>query len=363
MPDDRSRPPAWLSDRPTIRWAAYAWALVGFALAFLLLWRGLGYVRLVLAPLTLALFPAAILTPIAAWLEDHRWPPALAAFAVLFLFVAVLAGIFTLMATQIQSELTGLVDQLRTGYEQLQNRLGSFGILPEPKSLFDGVTGGNGSGGGGGDGGGSAQAAVGAARKVAELATQFFLFLVAAFFFIKDRDLIATWTLDRFPGRQRGDAAEVGAQMWRSVSSYIRGQTMIATFDGVFVAIGLLILGIPLAIVLGALVFFGAFVPVVGSIAAGTVAVGVALATEGLVPALITLAIIVGVQQFEGNVLAPYILGRELSLHPLVVLVAIIAGAALLGAWGALIAVPLTASIHRAASYIDSNHREPAAEV
>lgn len=350
MADSGGRPAAWRSDRPTIRWGAYAWALVGLALAFALAWRGLGYVRIVVVPLSLALFPAAILTPPAQWLEDRGVPAALAAFVVLLGFLAVLGGIVWVMVVQIQSQLTGLVDQFESTYEQLQQRFNTLPFLPEPNALF-----------GGGSGGGSAatDAALRAATATVRFFTELFIFLVASFFYIKDRRRITAFLRRLFPPPRRDDAEAVGDRVWDTVSAYIRGQTIIATIDGVLVAIGLLIAGIPLAVVLGAVVFFGAFIPTVGSIAAGAVAVAVALLAEGFVAALITLAIIVGVQQFEGNVLAPYILGREVEVHPLVILAVITAGAVLLGPWGAIIAVPLAASVYRTADYVRGHQQTP----
>lgn len=345
-----ARRPPWESERPTIRWGAYAWALVGFGLAFVLIWRGLGYVRIVVVPLTLAVFPAAVLTPVARWLEDRGFPPAAAAFTVLSLFVALLAGLGVLLTVQIQGQLEGLVDQMRSAYEQLEERASSLPFLPEPASLFGG-----GNGGSGGDSGGSpvgAQTAMAALAGLGRFVTEFLLFLVATFFYVKDRDQLAGWLRHLFPRSRQGDAENIGGRIWESVSGYIRGQAIVAMVDGVLVAVGLWIAGIPLAAALGGLVFVGAFAPVVGSIVAGAVAVLVALVTKGFASALIALAIVVAVQQIEGNVLAPIVLGRELRLHPLVVLGAITAGAVLLGPFGAVVAVPLAASIHRAASYV-----------
>jgi len=122
----------------------------------------------------------------------------------------------------------------------------------------------------------------------------------------------------------------------------------------VLFAIGLMLLGVPLAWVLGMIVALGAFVPVVGSIVAGAIGVLVAFVSNGLTTGLLTLALIVGVQQLEGNVLAPYVLGRELEVHPLVVLIAVTLGAALLKPFGALIGVPLAASLHQAGKYVRS---------
>lgn len=349
-----ARLPVWRSERPAIRWAAYAWAFIGFAVAFVLLWRGLGYIRIVLVPFTLALFPAAILSPVAAWLEERGWPPALAAFAVLVVFLVVLSAILGLMVMQIQNQLSGLVEQLRSAYEQFVGRINDLPGVPSAGELFQGLRGGQ-------TGDGGAQAAISAVSSVTRLVVEFFLFLVASFFFVKDRDQIAHFIERLFPASIRNDVDEIGVQLWGTVSGYIRGQTIIAAVDGTFVAIGLFLLGIPLAIVLGAIVFFGAFVPVAGSIAAGAVAVLVALVTEGLTAAGITLAIIVGVQQLEGNVLAPVILGRAVEIHPLAILAAITIGGVLLGIWGAVIAVPLTASIYRAASYVRDHQQDDVA--
>jgi predicted PurR-regulated permease PerM len=199
---------------------------------------------------------------------------------------------------------------------------------------------------------GAGQAAVSAVRGALTFLVELVLGIVAVFFYVKDGDRIAGWLRGLFPPRHQDDASVIGAEVWSAVAGYIRGQAMIATVDGVLVAIGLLILGIPLAITLGVVVFVGAFVPTVGSIVAGAIAVAVALVTEGLVPAVITLAIIVGVQQLEGNILAPVVLGHELHLHPLAVLATITAGAILLGPFGAIVAVPLAASVTRAARYL-----------
>lgn len=367
--DTGSRAP-WRSGRPTIRWAAYAWAIVGFALAFVVVWRGLGYLRIVVAPLSLALFPAAILSPVAGRLERAGWPPAAAAGVLLAGFVLILVAILTAMGWQVQSQLSGLVDELRSSYEQLREQVSSVVSLPRPDDLFGGSSGGGSGGGssgaggsggaaGGGSGGGAAggapSVAVSFARTVTRFFTELLLFLVAIFFYVKDRDRIAGWIQSLFPSSRRDDVGDVQSRVWDTISAYIRGQTIVAAVDGVLVAIGLLIAGVPLAVPLGILVFFGAFIPVVGSITAGAVAVIVALVSGGLTTALITLAIIVGVQQFEGNVLAPVVLSRELELHPLAVLCAVTAGAVLLGPWGAIIAVPAAASVARIGSYVRRN--------
>ena len=384
--------------RPLVRWGVNAWLLVGMVVLFGVLWHVAGLLHVVVYPLVLAFFPAAVILPGARWLERRGAPPALAAFTVTAALVAVVIGLGTLVTVQVRSEMSGLTDKLGQSLEQVRTTvpflsdLDPAQLLPGGESSGDGggdtaegsgssdqasgasgeggSSEGGGSEGGGSEGGGSegggsegggsegsgspvnGDAAVRALRGTLTFLAELLLGIVAVFFYVKDGDAIARWLRDLFPNRHRDDAGVVGEQVWSAVSGYIRGQALVATVDGVLVAIGLLIVGVPLAITLGVLVLVGAFIPVVGSILAGAVAVAVALATKGLAAALITLAIVVGVQQLEGNVLAPIVLGRRLDLHPLAVLVAITAGAVLLGPFGAIVAVPLAASGVRAAGYV-----------
>lgn len=346
---------AWLRHpNPLVRWGGRAWLILGLLLVGWALWHVLGVTRLVVEPLVVALFPAGVLMPIVDWLDTHGWRRGAAAFVTTAVFLLVILAILALLGWQISQQLSGLADQVTTAYGDLRTRLGSPGWLPtklDPSTLLGAAGGGNGEGGGGGQNGGLGSVVL-FGRSVLEMSAQFFLGIVAVFFYLRDRRPIAHFLVGLFPDRHRQDAREIGQRSWRTVSDYIRGQTIVAITDGVLFAVGLLILGVPLAWVLGAIVAIGAYVPVVGSIVAGAIGVGVALVSKGLVTGLLTLALIVGVQQLEGNVLAPYVLGRELEVHPLVVLVSVTAGAALLGPFGALIGVPLAASLYQASGYI-----------
>lgn len=387
-------------ERALTRFGVNAWLFVGLAVAFWIAWHVAGLLRIVVFPLVLAIFPAAILMPVQRWLVARRAPRALAAFLSTSMLVLAVVGLITLVTVQIRSEISGLTDQLRTVIAQAQEHVPFLSDLdPEallgangsPDAGVDSDSGGaSGSGGqpsdeptsgasaspspspspspsesasesGGGSGatgaGTGSEAASRVLRGVLTFLAELLLGLVATFFYLKDGARIARWIEGFVPRRFRGDAEDVGEQAWESVSGYIRGQAIVAIVDGSLVAIGLLIVGVPLAITLGVLVTAGAFIPVVGSIVAGTLAVGVALATKGITTALIVLAIIVGVQQLEGNVLAPYVLGRRLDLHPLAVLVVITAGAVLLGPFGAIVAVPLAASFVRAARTLEIGTR------
>lgn len=357
----------WLDHpNPLVRWGGRAWLAVGLLLLGWALWHMAGAVRIVLVPLVVALFPAGILMSAVDGLERRRWNRGLASFAVTSGFVVVIVGLIAGLGWQVGQQTSNLAEQLAATWESLRSSLGDPTWLPRrldvasvltaasETSSGEGATGGaaTGSSGGADAADGGLGSVVFFGRSVMELAAQFFLGIVALFFYLRDRGTIASFLVALFPPDHQDDAREIARRTWDKVTSYIRGQTIVALVDGVLFAIGLVLLGVPLAWVLGAIVALGAYVPVVGSIVAGAVGVVVALVTEGVTTGLLALALIIGVQQLEGNVLAPYVLGRELEVHPLVVLVAVTAGAALLGPFGALIGVPLAASLHQAASYI-----------
>lgn len=351
---------AWLHHpNPLVRWGGRAWLLLGLLLVGWALWHAASLVRLVLEPLIVALFPAAVLLPLVDWLDARGWRRGVGATLVTAVFVVLVLGLLTLLGWQVSQQLSGLVDEVTVAYEDLRSTLGSPGWLPTdlaPSTLLDASEQAQDSSSGGGNGGGGGGGGLGSVvlfgRSVMEFGAQFFLGIVALFFYLRDREVIGRFLIGLFPARHQGHARVVGAQSWQTVADYVRGQTVVALADGVLFAIGLLFLGVPLAWVLGAIVAIGAYVPVVGSIVAGAIGVGVALVSGGLTTGLLALALIVGVQQLEGNVLAPYVLGRQLHVHPLVVLVAVTAGAVLLGPLGALIGVPVAASLYQASSYL-----------
>lgn len=353
----------WLQHpNPLVRWGGRAWLLVGLLLVAWAVWHVAGILRLVIVPLVVALFPAGVLMPVVDALDDRQWRRGAAAFAVTAGFLLVVVTLMALLGWQIGQQLSGLADQVTRTWQDLRSSLGSPAWLPsslDPASVLGGAAGGaSGSGasgggqGGGGGGGGGLGSVVLFGRTLVELGAQFFLGIVTLFFYLRDRDVIGSFLVRLFPRRHRDDARVVGRRSWETVSAYIRGQTVVALVDGVLFAVGLMLLGVPLAWVLGAIVALGAYVPVVGSIVAGALGVGVALVSGGLTTGLLALALIVGVQQLEGNVVAPYVLGRELQVHPLVVVVAVTAGAAVLGPFGALIGVPVAASLYQAGGYV-----------
>jgi predicted PurR-regulated permease PerM len=198
-----------------------------------------------------------------------------------------------------------------------------------------------------------------AAQTLLSVAAGLVLLIVTLFFFIKDGPRIGRALLEWVPSRHRRTASHLGLEVWWTLGAYLRGQLLVATVDAVFIGLGLWLLGVPLALPLAVLVFFGALFPIVGAFVSGLVAVLVALADAGLVTAILTLVLIVVVQQLEGNLLQPVIMGSIVALHPLVIILAVTGGGLLLGIVGAFLAVPTAAIVARIVDHVRG--RDPAA--
>lgn len=362
-PANRTPPPTSatarnLSARPTIRVGAYAWALLGIAGIFVLLMYVVAQLSLVVIPLVLALFPAAILTPLAIRLKQRGVADALVAILLVLGTLLIIIGMVAVLIPLVGGEIDNISQQVNQAVDDLRAllRQGLFGFGPieldrivqqaqervtESDILQSGTI---------------SDVAGQAGRFLAGLA----VFLVGLFFYLKDGPGMATWLRDLFPRTARDDASAVGGLVWETIGAYFRGQLLVALIDAIGISLGLVVLRVPLALPVGIIVFFGSLFPVVGAVASGFVAVAVALATQGFVAGLITLGIVLAVQQLEGNVLQPLILGRATALHPLGVVSALIAGGTLLGIVGAFIAVPVAASSWKVITYLRNDRPDPA---
>jgi putative heme transporter len=339
-------PPTGGEPRPTGLWKAgrTAWAIVGIALVLTLLGYVASAITIVVIPVILALFPATLLAPVSDWLCRRGLPPALSALATLLaglvLFFGVLAGAIALVIAQLPE----LMDSASEGVGQIEDFLEDdpFGIgvetfsdaLAFAQEQLGEV--------------GEYAAQAGTAAIVAfEVVAGILLMFVVLFFYLKDgrrlRDAIVTTA----PEARQPLVREGLDRSWTTLSGYLQGQLLVAFVDAVFIGIGLLVLGVPLALPLAILVLFGGLFPIVGAVATGALAVLVALADGGLTTGLIVLGIVLAVQQLESNVLEPMILGRTIHLHPIVVLTSIAAGASVLGILGAFLAVPVAAIVAR----------------
>lgn len=177
--------------------------------------------------------------------------------------------------------------------------------------------------------------------------------LFCLFFFLKDGRVIWSWVVGLFPKSAREKIDGAGLRGWMSLGTYARTQIMVAFIDGVGIGLGAWLLGVPLALPLGVLVFIGSFIPIIGAITTGSIAIAVALVDQGVLRAGLMLLVVLAVQQIESNLLQPILMSKALSLHPVAVLLAVAAGTIVGGIVGALFAVPLIAVSNTVLLYLN----------
>jgi predicted PurR-regulated permease PerM len=317
----------------------------------------IGYVvltlRVVVIPVIVALFLATILYQPKERLRARGFPPALATLTVMVTALVVVAGLVSVLAPAVAEELGTLGQSVRQGIEQVGGSLAE-GPLPLGITQADidqavarGVetlrenT------------GTITQGLLSGAIFIGELLVGLLLTLVLLFFFLKDGDRIWAWVVDLFPsGGTRADVEALGHRVWAALVGYIRGVAVVATIDSVFIGIGLAIVGVPLVLPLAVLTFFAAFLPLVGAFTAGLIAALVALVSDGVVTALVVVALITAVQQLEGHIIYPVVVARAIQLHPIAILLAVTSGAIVGGIVGALFAPPAAAVAWTVISYL-----------
>ncbi len=331
--------------------AAWAWRVLLIAALALALGFLLRFLSEVTIPIAIATLLAALLSPVASRLRKWRFPKALAAAISVVGGLAILAGVLTFIVQQIVRQSGELATKAVQGYQQLLAWIGGPPLYIDNRQLADygnqvlawvqtvdlaailpGYAANVGSG-------------------VGHFLAGFAISLFALFYFLYDGRGIFTALLRFVPRAARGKADAAARNGWNSLVSYVRATIIVAFVDAIGVLIIALILQIPLAIPLAALVFLAAFIPLIGALVSGFVAVAVALVAVGPIQALIMLAGTIVVMQVESHVLQPFLLGRAVKLHPLAVLLAIAIGVILGGIVGALLAVPLLAFAN---SYIAS---------
>lgn len=325
--------------------AAWSWRLVVVALAGVAVLWVVGRLQRVVIPVAISLLLAALLSPAVGYLRDrlklHR---TLATTLVMIGGLAVIAGVLTLVITQFMSSWSELSTKSSTGIHQIQNWLQRGPAHLSDRQLDSGLQ--------------AVQdwlkthqstlttGAVTTATTAIDVLASLFLIFFTTFFFLRDGKKIWRFLCGLLPRAGREPLGSAGEQSWRTLVAYVRATVLVAFIDAVGIGIGLVALRIDLAFPLATLVFLGAFIPIVGATLSGTIAVLVALVTNGPVSALLVIAVVVGVQQLEGHVLQPLIMGRAVAIHPLAVITAIATGAVLAGIIGALVAVPIVAVLN-----------------
>jgi predicted PurR-regulated permease PerM len=324
--------------------AALAWRfLVVIAALYVIIWV-VGYLSVVVIPLSIALLLAALLAPAVSQLVSVKVPRGLAAAIVLIAGFAIVGGLLTFVIVQFSTGLPQLQKQLNQSLQQIQDWLinGPLHLRQEQLKAFInqaiGFLQNNQSS--------ITASALTTASTVGQILTGFALTLFILIFFLSSGDQIWSFLVRGVPSNVRNRVDVAGRRGFASLVSYVRATAVVAVVDAVGIGIGLAIIGVPLVIPLATLVFLSAFIPIIGAVIAGGVAVLVALVTNGLVGALISLAVVIGVMQLEGHVLQPLLLGRAVRLHPLAVVLAITAGLVTAGIPGALLSVPLLAVLN-----------------
>jgi predicted PurR-regulated permease PerM len=200
----------------------------------------------------------------------------------------------------------------------------------------------------------------GSAVLLAEFVSGVLLALIVSFFLLKDFDKICDAALDAAPPRRRESVRLLGRRAWSTLGAYLRGVAVLGTVEALIISVAVWLVGGELVAAVAAVTLLGAFVPIVGAIVAGAVAVLVTLATAGFAPAAIVLVVAIVVQQLDNDLLAPVIYGRSFQLHPLVILLSVAVGTALFGIVGAVFAVPTTAiALNLAAEWRDLESDAP----
>jgi putative heme transporter len=338
--------------------AAWAWRLlVIFAAIVALLWA-VKRLEILVVPVALATMLAALLLPVVDFLDRRGAPRGGAVALVLLCGIAVVGGILAFVISQFIEGAPALVDQVSTSIKGVGDWLtqGPLHINQQQidqarKSAVDALQNNQEK---------LTSGALSTAGTVTEIVTGALLVLFTLIFVLHGGRNIYAFVTKMFPTDVRERVRDAGRAGFHSLIGYVRATFLVALVDAVGIGTGLAIMGVPLALPLASLVFLGAFVPLVGAVVAGFLAVIVALIAKGLIYALITLGLIIAVQQLEGHVLQPLVMGRAVSIHPLAVVLAIAGGAVLAGIVGALLAVPTVAFLNSAVRVLLAP--EPAAE-
>jgi predicted PurR-regulated permease PerM len=326
--------------------AAWAWRLLVILAAIVALLWVVRQLEIIVVPVALATMLAALLLPAVDFL-DRRGAPRGGAVALMLLGgFAVVGGILAFVVSQFIEGAPALVDQVSTSLKGVGDWLteGPLHVNQQQidqarKSAIEALQNNQEK---------LTSGALSTAGTVTEIVTGALLVLFTLIFVLHGGRNIYAFVTQIFPEHVRERVRDAGRSGFHSLIGYVRATFLVALVDAVGIGTGLAIMGIPLALPLASLVFLGAFIPLVGAVVAGFLAVIVALIAKGLVYALITLGLIIAVQQLEGHVLQPLVMGRAVSIHPLAIVLVIAGGGVLAGIVGALLAVPTVAFLNSA---------------
>jgi predicted PurR-regulated permease PerM len=337
--------------------AAWAWRFLVIAAAGYVFARVIGLLMVIVLPVIIALFIAALVEPVVSWLERHGLPRPAATGLVVVAGIASVVGLLTLAGNQVANGAQDLADSVSEGFAQVVEWLKTGPLHASDSEINDYLD--------------QAQKAISDFAKEGEFLSRlgevgtvlghvvagFFIVLFSTYFFLADGARIWSWFVRLSPRASRVLVDGSGRVAWVSLTQFVRATVIVAAVDAIGIMIVAAVLGVPFVMAIGVLVFLGAFVPMVGATVAGAVAVLVALVDQGPITALLMLGGVILVQQIEGHILQPFLMGRFVSVHPLGVIISIGVGVIVAGIPGALVAVPLAATVNAVAQHLAANTR------
>ncbi|MFJ2820057.1 AI-2E family transporter [Streptomyces toxytricini] len=354
-PDGRPHPAAVIPWGMRVA-AEVSWRLLLLAGMLWVLMKVISEVRLVVLAFAAALLVTALLQPFVVRLRRLGLPRGLATSVTAVLGFVVIGLVGWFVVWQVMENLDDLSDRVRDGIDELK-----LWALDSPfhvtekqindiaKNLSETI---------GTNTEQITSAGLQGVTVLVEVLTGILLAMFSTLFLLYDGGRIWTWALGLVPAAARPGVAGAGPRAWRTLTAYVRGTVLVALIDAIFIGLGLYVLNVPMAVPLAVFIFLFAFIPLVGAVVSGALAVVVALVTQGPVTALLVLAVVLAVQQIEGHVLQPFILGRAVRVHPLAVVLSVAAGGMVAGIGGAVVAVPLVAVTNTVVGYLKAYSRE-----
>jgi predicted PurR-regulated permease PerM len=302
------------------------------------------YFSEITVPVAVALLGTALTISAVDWLHRHHVPRVLATAIVVLVVVAGFGGMLGLVGQQLSTQLSDLRANVVEGISQVQDWAMTGPLHLSDAQIQTWIDEGKDT---------IASSDTSVLTTVGEVGTRlthvvagFFIALFSMFFFLYEGNRIWGWVVALFPAASRERVNSSGHTAWTSLTAFVRATVLVALVDAIGIALSAWLLGVPLTVAIGVLVFIGAFVPVIGALLSGLVAVLVALVAQGPWVALLMLIAVIVVQQIESHVLQPFLMGRFVAVHPLAIIIAIAAGVTVAGVVGALIAVPLAACLN-----------------
>ena len=334
--------------------------LIVIAISLYIIGWVVGQTWVIWFPVAIALLVATVLAPPTKWLREHKVPAGAASGLTMVAFLGVVGGLFTIVIPQMVQEAPSIAQRAAAGIGEIQDwliegplQIREGQIVQGLNSIEDWLR------------ESAVELGTGVLSTLTSAVSAIFnivVILMLVFMLLKDGHRFLPF-LERISGRRNGvHITGALARTWQTLGGFIRTQGLVSFIDAVLIGIGLMILDVPLAIPLAVLTFIGGFIPIIGAFVTGALAVLVTLVTNSPKDALIVLAIIVAVQQLEGNILSPMLQGKSMNLHPAVVLLSVMAGGTMFGITGAFLAVPVVASIAALLRYIDEQVEEMAVD-